>query len=406
MKPWTYFSSRRFCWQMFFGLVVLAVILAAGRAHGQEATEKGEAWQKALPHIQQAERESLTAIDEAVADVNRRFDDAAPKIRPWVEDLLGLWGKLDFVVGSTQNFLNGAAGIFDDLLGTKLGKVAGEDRFATMARSSFTEKILDPADMEDAIKAAVKTYDAKLDAISAKLFVAINADVPDADMPSSAPAIAVNLPKGIFRHIDAALKDATDAATGDFLLFVGKELASQVGGNILAGTLMGGGAAAGHEMVHTGYPATDLAGAAVGFVAGMVVSYGIDKIQEFAGHDPVGTLAVKVGDRLVVARDAILKGNDNTGRNYSVFVLNRLVHRDTWARAACGQAVLDMQARTDLGLNGCSRLLTSSGCTPCGPPCGRRSTVSQPPYPPGFFGTWWRINQRMNWSRSPGRGSR
>lgn len=208
------------------GLVVLAVILAAGRAHGQEATEKGEAWQKALPHIQQAERESLTAIDEAVADVNRRFDDAAPKIRPWVEDLLGLWGKLDFVVGSTQNFLNGAAGIFDDLLGTKLGKVAGEDRFATMARSSFTEKILDPADMEDAIKAAVKTYDAKLDAISAKLFVAINADVPDADMPSSAPAIAVNLPKGIFRHIDAALKDATDAATGDFLLFVGKELAN------------------------------------------------------------------------------------------------------------------------------------------------------------------------------------
>jgi hypothetical protein len=345
-----YINFRRLWWQLLLGLVVIAIV-AAGRTFGQEPTEKREAWEKALPHIQQAERESLAAIDEAVGDVSRQFDQAAPKLRPWVEELLGIWGKLDFVVGSTQNAVNWTAGLLDDVFGTQLGKVAGQDRFEKMARESFAEKVLDPADIKRAIKTAVSGYGVRLDAVAAKLFVEIGADVPDANVNFTFPVMATTLPERITRHIDAAMADAISAAAADFALTAGKELLGQFAGNLLTTTILGGGgAAAGHELVQTGDPVMDVAGVAVGFVAGMVASYGIDKIQEFVGHDPVGQLAVTLSKRLVTGRDAILLGDANTGRNYSLFALLRHIQPDARSRAACGEAVIAIEGRKDLGL--------------------------------------------------------
>ena len=352
MNILNYFSMRRLYWQLLFGLAVIAVLLA-GHAFGQEGADKREAWEKALPHIQQAERESLATIDEAVVEINRRFDEAAPKIQPWVVDLLGIWGKVDFVVGSTQNLVNGTAQLFDNLFGTKLGNVAGADRFEKMARTTFTEKVFDPADMEEAIKAAFKTYGEKTEAIAAKLFVAINADVPDAAVPLSSPVLEVNLPRGVIRHIDAALNDATSAAADDFLLTVGKEAIGQVGGNILAGILLTVAGAAGEHAAMSNDPVTAVPAAvtaAVAFGSGIAVSYGLDKLQQWTGHEPVGILAAAIAKRLASGRDAILNGNENTGRNYSLFVLHRLANPNGLARAVCGQAVIDMEARTDLGL--------------------------------------------------------
>ena len=331
-------------------LVILPMI--GGQAFAMPSDDKAAAWAKALPRIQRAERESLDAIDEAAGEIRRHFDTAAPKIRPWVVDLLGLWGKLDFIVGGGQKMVNGVSWLVDGVLGTQFGQIAGKDQFEENARKTFAEKVLDPAEVKHAIEAATSRFDARLEAIQAKLYVELEADIDDLDI-KPAPIPAVHLSDAIILHIDAAMNDAIFDAGADFLLTVGKEVAGQfIQTGLTTAFMGGGGAAAGYGAANTGDPLTDAAITAAGFVGGFVIGYGLDKLQEFAGHDPVGLLAGKIGKRLVSARDALVEGEENTTKAYPIWISLSLMHPEYQVRSFARQAASAIEPRNALGLRG------------------------------------------------------
>lgn len=197
------------------------------------APERKATWEKAWPRIQQAEQESLAAINTSFLDVDGSFASAANNTPKFVEDILGWNGKWQFTVGMGGQVVNFGASLVDAMFTTKLGQPAGPDSFRAFARKEFATVVYDPDVFKRGIENAYKAYVTKLSAIENGVLVDLQVDLPDSDIRM--PRIrAPKLTDALLAQVDAAVEDIIADSATDFGITVAKEAVSQVGGNIAA----------------------------------------------------------------------------------------------------------------------------------------------------------------------------
>ncbi len=307
-----------------------------------------DAWKKAWPRLLAAEKEADVALAEATRDVEASYALAAKNLRPFVEDILGGWGKWEYAAGGAAKALNVVAAAVDGALGSKLSTPDAPDRFTRFAREAFVSRVFDPAVFKRGIEGAVGTYVARLQAIESKLLVDLEADMPDgAFRIPKVPAPKLSDVMGA--QIDAAVADLIADAGTDFAVWAGKEAMGQVGGSWLTGLvassgMLGAGAAANND-----HFSAALFG--VSALVGIGVSQGLDMIGQAAGHDPIGQLVAKLQERLKKAQEAMVAGEDSErSTQYRWFALYRHLHPDAEVRSICVAAADVMESRYFLGL--------------------------------------------------------
>ena len=270
--------------QMILGLAAIAA-LATGQAFAQSPADKQAAWTKVGVRVEEAEKTSLAEIDIAVKAIDQRFEEAEKNIRPFVADVLGWGAKARYIASGAEQAINGAAGLLDNVFGSKLSTPAKPDSFAVFARRRFEHHIFAPRNADEitsrfprhslyvsrlekrlawelfrqrskALKqefeAAAATYRTRLEELKTKLLIDLEIDLPDGDPARISPAIPME--KTLLAHVDAVIQEAIASATTDFLVTAGKEAVSQVGGGWLTGMLMTGGAAGGMHVAQNQDP--------------------------------------------------------------------------------------------------------------------------------------------------------
>jgi hypothetical protein len=312
---------------------------------------KQAAWEKALPRLIQAEKESAAEIVAAIKDIDNHFDDSRTAARPFVDEVLGWGGNWQFVVGSAEQTKNLFTGFMDSVLGTTLRGPAGPDSFTLFVRERFLKTVFDPDACKRAVEAAAKRYATGLQSVEAKLLVDLEADLPDSFTQFSQSIPVVKLTDAMLGHIDRAVADAVKDAGTDFAVNVSKAVICEVGSNLGAGAIVAATLAASHHVVTSGDPTIALATLVVGVPVGMLIDYGVTTVMEAAGHDPAGKLAEKVASRLKVARNALVVGEDaEQNQRYVLLYFYYLGHPDRDVRADCGKAVARLTQKGSLGL--------------------------------------------------------
>ena len=309
-------------------------------APANAATERRAAWDKAWQRLQQAERESLDAINASLLDVDGSFAGAAKSVPKFVEDILGLWGKWQFTVGMGGQLVNGTAWLMDGVFGTKLGQPAGPDSFRAFAEEQFVKAVADPDVLKKEIENAATSYVTKLRAIENRLLVDIGADLPDAELRM--PRIPVpKLADTLLAQVDAAVSDIIADAAADFGMTVVKEAVCQVGSGIVTGMVFSNQLVAQH--LGTSDPFS-LAVMGTGAIAGLGVSWAVDRAVEAMGADPKSKLAAKLVERLKRVR-----GTRDRGRGQGPGLALCLVHPfPPWASRRGGARRL-RQSRSQAG---------------------------------------------------------
>jgi hypothetical protein len=324
--------------------VVVTMLAIASPAMAQE---KPKVWEKAWIRLNEADSESLNAIKGSIADVEGSFALAASNTPVFVEHILGWDGKWQFAVGMSGQVVNFGAGMMDAIFSTNLGQPAGPDSFRGFARKEFVSVVCDPDVFKLGIENAAKAYVSKLASIENRLLVDMKLDIPDADIRM--PRLPVpKLTDALLAQVDAAVDDIIADAATDFGITMAKELVSQVGGNIAAGAVLSSSFFASHGLSNDPFSATVMG---TGLVAGLGVSWAVDKVVEAMGHDPTGTLARKLVDRLKRARGNVIEGEDRIlSSRYAWLTLFRFAHPDAEVRSLSGSAAARMENDAFLGL--------------------------------------------------------
>jgi hypothetical protein len=342
------FTNRGSVPRLLFGLAALSV-LAFGQARA-EPPGGAKTWEQAWPRLIEAEDQSKREIDNAIKVIDRRFDEASSHVQAYSEEIMGLFGKLSVFAGGAEDVINGAAGLIDGALGTKLGQVAPADRFGVFARERFTSLVLDPLAFKREIQGVAATYGKRLQAIETRLLMDLEVDAengwdPRKDLP------AVSFDKPLLAHIDGVCSETVTDASRDLIVEVGK----QVGGGYLTSILFGAGAAGGMAALTDQDPVT-AATIGLGFLAAMAVDYVLEKAVEAVGHQPVKQLTDKVKARLDTTRSLLIDGSQDTAKQYRELTFYRFGHPDSLIRTMCARAMDALDEKAGVGLR--SRLLS------------------------------------------------
>ena len=138
--------------------------------------------EQGVERLQQAERESLAAINSSLLDVDGSFATAAGNTPQFVEDMFGWNAEWQFTVGVGGQVVNFGAGMLDAMFQTKLGRPAGPDSFRDFARKQFVGVVFDPDVLKCGVDNAATSYVSRLRAIENRLLVDLGADLPDASI--------------------------------------------------------------------------------------------------------------------------------------------------------------------------------------------------------------------------------
>ena len=205
-------------------LAILATVLVpliGGQAAAQSPADKQAAWAKAWPRMMQAERESAAEINAAIKEIDEEFAASTAKARPFVDNLLGLWGKYQFACGGADKINSMATGFIDNVFGTKISQ-SGPDQFTRFACDTFVKEVFDPAAFKRAIEAATEGYASRLQGVEGTLLVDLEADLPDSDLRLDKAIPVLKLTNAMRAHIDQAVADAIADAGTDFAVTAGR----------------------------------------------------------------------------------------------------------------------------------------------------------------------------------------
>jgi hypothetical protein len=329
--------------------VLAALAAVASPSFSQEAPSARAKWEKALVRLEQADAESIAAVNESLADVSGSFDAASKNVRPFVDDLLGIYGKIHYAKALPGKISGYGFSLVNYVFGSTYESPLAVDDFEKHARETFTAKVFDPDVFKRGVSGGVDAYVARLKEIEGRLLVDLQADVEDPEM--QIPAIhAPKLAEELLEQVDVGVELSVAEAASDFGFTVAKECVSYWGGNVASGVLLASTAAGVKAADPTNDPfsATAFLG---GALVGYGVSYAVDKAVEAAGYDPAGRLAGRVEAMLRRSQQGVFEGRDAEKSSlYVWFTLLRRAAVYESSRDIYGLAADKLAATTYLGL--------------------------------------------------------
>lgn len=288
------------------------------------------AWAAALTYLQRAGVDGEKAIGEAIEEMDTFFAERQAAGPAFAKAVLDFDGKAQVAVNLAAGIVNGVS----ELAGQ--GKVVPQDQLMKHIRMCFERHVLSEAQLRQALDAAVAGYATKVRETESRLLVNLQADLADDALdlgglpPMQGEAQAVRL-------FESSLDDTLGTAGADLFMSMGKFAASWVGGDMLSGAVLGGGA---NPLVRFG---GDMA-------AGSVVEQGVDAAVEALGYRPQDEIAANAMLVVLGIRERVLGGDEQAADAYFILLDNAAGHPDETVRSECGRAAAALEKRGVVGL--------------------------------------------------------
>lgn len=236
------------------------------------------------PRLDKAQRRIERAADKHLSEVRAFFYGARGRVKPFAEEALGLGSKWRLVV--------------DHVPWTRGG------RHEAFLRKRFEATVFSAEDLEKLVASAVAEYLADVRSIENQLLVDVRADVahfPEAYDLGSMEATAWQA------RFEQAVQRSMAASGAQLQADVGLQLASLIGGEILAQVAVRLGISAG--ILGTG-AATSWATLGIGVVVGVIVDQLIAWVWDWWA-DPQGELEAHLTERLDQLCQWICEGGED-----------------------------------------------------------------------------------------------
>jgi hypothetical protein len=311
-------------------LVALTLSVAAAAAESKPESS-GVTWEAIRPRLEQADRDSATAVELQLASINEFFAERTQGARPFAEAVLGTEGKLEATGGVVET----AASALGELFGNKPS--SGPNSFTLYVGRSFRKHVLDTGQLQKAIDRAVAGYAGEVRRLEGRLLVDLRADLDDAGFDFTRALPEIRAGDAVAGQGNALISEAVEAATVDFSAMVVKFAVSTAIGNAAADRL-------------TREDDSRLKKLGINVAAGMAVDKAIDEAIARAGYDPEAALAAKVTASLYRMRTLLVEGDLQAAKNYSTLCLFRDGYPDTKVSAACREAADSIERGSSLGL--------------------------------------------------------
>ena len=229
-----------------------------------------------------AEGESLAGMGDQVEPIREFFRSARSNTRSYAQDVLGWSSKWTLVKDYTS----------------------GGEQHPQLLKERFDSMVFSQAQLDAVVEQVVATYLRHLDDIESQMLVRLEADLSNLPTDSFAPTMDR---AALTQTLEAALRDAVNAAQGELKAAVGRELASWIAGEILthatiqlatSSGILGTGAASGTVTF------------GVSVVVGLIVDAIVTEIYNRV-YDPAGELTKRIDSHLYDLERLILEGSPN-----------------------------------------------------------------------------------------------
>jgi hypothetical protein len=257
--------------------LVVAVLAVALVGFWQAASEKASQRPSEVdPRLAEADAASKEAIDRRLEGVCALFDRARAGARPFAEDALSWSGKLAFT---------------KDLIGV------GDQEHAQFLRQAFIRHVLNDADIDRVLNAAIKGYLSDLEGIESEMLVKLRADL-DGVCPEEAPPYLRS--EDAFRREYTRLSEELGGRLRkEAMVTVGRETGLFVGTDVATQAAVQAARAAATELgieggILSSGAASSAATLGTGLVVAVALDYVLDELMKAAGYDPVGDIEADV----------------------------------------------------------------------------------------------------------------
>lgn len=233
-------------------------------------------------HLNWADQQAAAGLDPQLNPIRDLFKEAKAGTRAFSEDALGFDSKWALITGF----------------------VRGNDDHRRYLAERFAARLFAPEDLERVVKYAAQAYLTHLDNVDAMLLVNLKADL--ANIPSSGFSPGMNA-SAIEQAMHTAINDAVRAVEADFPWMIGREVVSNVAGDLIAAAGVRLATSAGILSVGASSGAVTVGGGLVlSIIIDYVVSWAWDKIA-----NPCGELSRKLDETLTQLEQVIVNGYGN-----------------------------------------------------------------------------------------------
>lgn len=261
------------CGGTAIGAAGAAAVRSLLRSRETVATAR-EASSRARPHIEKADTDSLTHVDDSLLALEGFFSEAKEHAKTFADDVLGWYSKYKLIRGQHEQFL----------------------------AETFRKHFFGPDELKQAMTNAVEAYVAELEAIDNRMLVDIRMDV--AELPAAASLSSMPVPdlQARYREVCGRIGGVTGA---DLTVDAGRAVADLIVGSVV--TMIA--ARMGTTAVVVG------AGAAsswwtfgIGLVIGVIVDQIIATVWDWT-YDPRGKLVAMMREKIDDVRKLVLEGD-------------------------------------------------------------------------------------------------
>lgn len=243
---------------------------------------KRVAAERAKPHMEWADAQSLKAVDDHLASLSDYLEEVKKRTPKFAEEVLGWGSKWRVVV--------------DRLPRTRT------DRHEIYLRERFAAHIFTSEQLSQSIEAVVKGYTSSVQSTEGLMLVKIKADI--ADLPqASLPQFASK--ESLERAFAVALENAAQKVQVDLRNDAMREVASIIAGQVLTMVAVRLGVSGGILAAGAGSSWVTLG---IGLAVGFIVDWVVQQIWNWWA-DPVGDMSKMLNGKLDVIHKLIVDGD-------------------------------------------------------------------------------------------------
>jgi hypothetical protein len=294
------------------------------------------AWDRVARHLAPADAASLAAIERSLVPIDEFFAEHRDGARPFADAVLSLRGKWKYIK---------AWGVFG----------SDPDEHALFLDEKFREHVFAPEDLSAVVKSAIGDYVRSIQGIENKLLVTCRTELAELDPLVDAAISGLDNSQTFAASYEKMLADlvpeVTRGASSDLGMFVGSLVAAEVTEQLV---LRLGRAVATRMGVSAGVLGAGATGgaASAGLTIGLaiVIDMGIERILRLTGSDATSKVTARVEESLDGLRDLILDGDATAVAAYHKIRARRQTFPTAEGRKKIAAALVEMEAKGDLGL--------------------------------------------------------
>ena len=287
-----------------------------------------DAWFTAAPRLAQADRETMEALDARMNAIHEYLEERKPGAKAFAESVLSLEAKAYYAGGVIEQGVGALAQAFG-------AQGPSQDSFKLYVRDRYLKDVIDPAELQKVVDAAIDGYAHDVSAVESQLLVDLRVDLADGALELPIPSFNAK------RLLIYACTEATDKAVAsagtDILTALGTTVVSQVVGDLAA-----------DRMVSP--DVSRLEKTAAGIYIGTKVDGVIDGVLAKAGYDPLAKVAAIAAESIDAACQDLILSTEELRIAYPGLFQFAYLHPNEDVRRACSNAIRAVETSPDLGL--------------------------------------------------------